>query len=80
MPRATQDDAWAGVSSGKGLSGLFPVRSPLLRESLVYFLFLGVLRCFSSPGSPPRYKAGIAALQAAGLSHSEIPGSTVICT
>ena len=32
--------------------GLFPVRSPLLGESLVYFLFLGVLRCFSSPRSP----------------------------
>ena len=32
--------------------GLFPVRSPLLGESLVYFLFLWVLRCFSSPGSP----------------------------
>jgi hypothetical protein len=28
--------------------GLFPVRSPLLGES---FLFLWVLRCFSSPGS-----------------------------
>ncbi len=28
--------------------GLFPFRSPLLRES---FLFLWVLRCFSSPGS-----------------------------
>jgi hypothetical protein len=27
--------------------GLLPFRSPLLRES---FLFLGVLRCFSSPG------------------------------
>ena len=32
--------------------GLFPVRSPLLGESFVYFLFLRVLRCFSSPGSP----------------------------
>jgi hypothetical protein len=32
--------------------GLFPVRSPLLRESLACFLFLRVLRCFSSPGSP----------------------------
>ena len=32
--------------------GLFPGRSPLLGESLIYFLFLGVLRCFSSPGSP----------------------------
>jgi hypothetical protein len=31
--------------------GLFPVRSPLLRESLACFLFLRVLRCFSSPGS-----------------------------
>ena len=33
--------------------GLFPVRSPLLGESFVYFLFLRVLRCFSSPRSPP---------------------------
>ena len=32
---------------------LFPFRSPLLRESLLYFLFLEVLRCFSSPGLPP---------------------------
>ena len=33
--------------------GLFPFRSPLLGKSLFYFLFLRVLRCFSSPGSPP---------------------------
>ncbi len=32
--------------------GLFPVRSPLLRESFVYFLFLRLLRCFSSAGWP----------------------------
>ena len=32
--------------------GLFPVRSPLLGESLNYFLFLRVLRCFSSPRWP----------------------------
>lgn len=31
---------------------LIPVRSPLLRESL-RFLFLQVLRCFTSLGSPP---------------------------
>ena len=31
--------------------GLFPFRSPLLRE---YSLFLRVLRCFSSPGALPR--------------------------
>ena len=33
--------------------GLFPFRSPLLRKSIVFFLFLRVLRCFSSPGSLP---------------------------
>ena len=32
--------------------GLFPGRSPLLGESFVYFLFLKVLRCFSSLGLP----------------------------
>ena len=35
--------------------GLFPVRSPLLGESLFCFLFLQVLRCFSSLRSPPYY-------------------------
>ena len=29
--------------------GLFPLRSPLLGESLICFLLLRVLRCFSSP-------------------------------
>ena len=60
--------------------GLFPVRSPLLGESLVYFLFLGVLRCFSSPRLPLYPVVKITSLQLAGLSHSEIPGSKVICT
>ena len=32
--------------------GLLHFRSPLLAESLIYFLFLRVIRCFSSPGSP----------------------------
>ena len=45
---------------------------------IVYFLFLRVLRCFSSPRSP-QLKL-IACLQHAGLSHSEIRGSKVICT
>ena len=31
--------------------GLFRFRSPLLTESLICFLFLWVIRCFSSPGS-----------------------------
>ena len=43
-----------------------------------YFLFLRVLRCFSSPGSPPH--SWVTGLQPAGLPHSDILGSTVICT
>ena len=41
------------------------------------FLFLRLLRCFSSPGSP-RYRGN--AVACIGLPHSEIPGSKVICT
>ena len=33
--------------------GLFPFRSPLLWKSIFFFLFLRLLRCFSSPGSLP---------------------------
>ena len=44
-----------------------------------YFLFLGVLRCFSSPRSPPYNNIRITVLQTAGLSHSEIRGSKIIC-
>ena len=32
--------------------GLMQFRSPLLPQSFVYFLFLCLLRCFSSAGSP----------------------------
>ena len=32
--------------------GLMQFRSPLLPQSFVYFLFLRLLRCFSSAGSP----------------------------
>ena len=46
---------------------------------ICYFLFLGVLRCFSSPGSPPA-KGRVDMLHISGLSHSEINGSEVICT
>ncbi len=44
-----------------------------------YFLFLRVLRCFSSPRSPPAISR-MSPLQGDGLSHSEIRGSKVICT
>ena len=41
------------------------------------FLFLRLLRCFSSPGSP---RLSGSAVARTGLPHSEIPGSKVICT
>ncbi len=44
---------------------LFPFRSPLLRESL-RFLFLQVLRCFSSLGSPPNLRQDDSALPEPG--------------
>ena len=47
---------------------------------IIYFLFLGVLRCFSSPRLPLHPVMEITGLQPAGLSHSEIHGSMVICT
>ena len=42
------------------------------------FLFLRVLRCFSSPGSPPTSR--VVHLQCTGLPHSEICGSKLICS
>ena len=42
--------------------GLFPVRSPLLGESFIYFLFLEVLRCFSSLGWRPAKRGRAEAL------------------
>ena len=44
------------------------------------FLFLEVLRCFSSLRSPHYYCVMMTVLQTDGLSHSEIRGSKVICT
>ena len=46
---------YKGIKSVKKIppkqSGNLPFRSPLLRKSIVFFLFLRLLRCFSSPGS-----------------------------
>ena len=55
---------------------LFRVRSPLLAESIL-FLFLWVLRCFTSPGIlPVRQLADrIIAVYAIGFPHSDISGS-----
>ncbi len=62
--------------------GLFRFRSPLLTESLICFLFLRVLRWFTSPGLPlPAYEfsRGSRNLPCEGLPHSEIPGSMPVC-
>ena len=58
--------------------GLFPVRSPLLGE---LFLFLQVLRCFSSLGNlPPTYvfSRRMSEVRSGGFPHSEILGSTLV--
>ncbi len=58
--------------------GLFPVRSPLLGESLL-FSFPAGTKMFQFPAFASSHTVRIAALQAAGLSHSEILGSRAIC-
>ena len=57
--------------------GLIPFRSPLLRESS-FFLFLRLLRCFSSPAylhSPYVFRWGYPRITTGGFPHSEILGS-----
>ena len=58
--------------------GLFRVRSPLLAES---FLFLWVLRCFSSPGSHPQvyiFNKRTSLVRNDWFPYSEIFGSTPV--
>ena len=58
--------------------GLFPVRSPLLGE---WFLFLWVLRCFSSPGSRPLvyvFNQWTLLVRNSWFPYSEILGSTLV--
>src|SRR5262245_44798415 len=62
--------------------GLFRVRSPLLTESLICFLFLRVLRWFTSPSSllsTYGFSRKILHFLRSGFPHSEIPGSTPVC-
>jgi hypothetical protein len=63
--------------------GLIRVRSPLLAESLSCFLFLWVLRWFTSPRSPPPtygFSRGSLGMTQGGLPHSEIAGSKLVCS
>ena len=59
--------------------GLFPGRSPLLGESLLFSLPAGT-KMFQFPALASLPQVRMTVLQTAGLSHSEIPGSMVICT
>ena len=62
--------------------GLFRVRSPLLTKSLNCFLFLQVLRWFTSLSSLPKayeFSSRILRFQHSGFPHSEISGSTPVC-
>ena len=59
--------------------GLFPGRSPLLGESLLFSLPAGT-KMFQFPAFASLIYIVIITLQVIGLSHSEIPGSRVICT
>ena len=62
--------------------GLFPVRSPLLRKSLIYFLFLQVLRWFSSLGSLHTHYVFMCRylrITSIEFPHSDIFGSQFIC-
>ena len=63
---------------GHGWFGLFPVRSPLLGESLL-FSFPAGTKMFQFPAFASITKWMIP-LQGTGLSHSEIRASKVICT
>ena len=76
--------------------GLFPFRSPLLWKSIFlsnertcFFLFLRLLRCFSSPGSLPYVMdwrmtlwigVWMTEVCSAGFPHSDISGSMDICS
>jgi hypothetical protein len=62
--------------------GYIRVRSPLLAESLTCFLFLRVLRWFTSPGwLPPTYgfSRGYIGINQCGFPHSDISGSKPVC-
>ena len=64
-------------AQARGGFGLFPGRSPLLGESLLFSLPAGT-KMFQFPAFAP-HSGVVTAIRAAGLSHSEIRGSRAIC-
>ena len=79
MPRNTHSTTLTGYKLNR--FGLFPFRSPLLGEYL-RFLFLRVLRCFTSPSFATctyEFSASFRHITGGGLPHSEISGSKPVC-
>src|SRR3989338_4819377 len=78
-PRNPRRTTLAGYKSDR--FGLFPFRSPLLGEYL-RFLFLEVLRCFTSLGIAfvaYEFSNESCGITRRGFSHSEISGSKSVC-
>ena len=71
---------WSYNPSGTGIPLVWAVpRSLAATGGITFcFLFLWVLRCFSSPGSPPP-PGWMTVRQTAGLPHSGTPGSKTAC-
>ena len=74
-------------SSPLHLRGLYPLRRHFPEifgyGSECFFLFLRVLRCFSSPGSLLHtyvFSMGYLSITSGAFPHSDIRGSTVVCT
>ena len=79
MPRNTHSTTLTGYRLNR--FGLFPFRSPLLGEYL-RFLFLWVLRCFTSPGIATvtyEFSESSYGITHTGFPHSEISGSKPVC-
>ena len=79
MPRNTHSTTLTGYKWNR--FGLFPFRSPLLGEYL-RFLFLWVLRCFTSPGFATgayEFSTSSHGITRTGLPHSETSGSKPVC-
>ena len=85
LPLASADTVmWSYNPTPETWSGLG--YSPFARRYLgsrYYFTFLQVLRCFSSLRSPPQtyvFSKGLTGFRPAGFPHSEILGSTLVCS
>ena len=79
MPRNTHSTTLTGYKLNR--FGLLPFRSPLLGECL-RFLFLSVLRCFTSRGIATgayEFSTSSHGITRTGLPHSEISGSKPVC-